>query len=192
MPISLIFEAKASKIYSIFVGFEGGVYENTWQGGVQIGGVSLYETSMDELSVIKDDDNYDSALVNTSEDITISEGKITVNKSMSVSEFKDAVYAAPGFEMKLLDNNGNEVTTGNVLSGQIVKIYKNNEEALSYTITVNAKEEPTTSDTTSEEPNSSNEEKPSENKKGCKGSTTAIGMSLLLAALVFFKKKQYK
>lgn len=44
----------------------------------------------------------------------------------------------------------------------------------------------------SEEPNSSNEEKPSENKKGCKGSTAAIGMPLLLIALVFLKKRQYK
>ena len=192
MPISLIFEAKENKTYSIFVGFEGGVYENTWQGGVQIGGVSLYETSMDELSVIEDDNNYDSALVNTSDDITISEGNITVNKTMSVSDFKDAIYTAPSFEMKLLDNSGNEVTTGNVLSGQIVKVYKNNEEVLSYTITVNAKEEPTTSDTTSEEPNSSNDDKPNENKKGCKGNTTAVGMTLLLASLVLIKKRQYK
>ena len=74
----------------------------------------------------------------------------------------------------------------------MLKLYKNNEEVLSYTITVNAKEEPTTSDTTSEEPNSSNDDKPNENKKGCKGNTTAVGMTLLLASLVLIKKRQYK
>ena len=137
MPVSLIFTAEKAGTYSIFVGFEGGVENNVFQGGVQIGGVSMYTTSMEELSVEEDDSDYSQALVNTSSDVTISATGITIGKAMTVSEFTDAVYAAPGYTMTVKDESGNAVTSGDMKSGYTVSVQKDGAEVVSYTVTVN-------------------------------------------------------
>ena len=52
MPVALIFTAPEDGVYSFFVGFEGGANDG-WQGGVQIGGISVCETSMEYEYITK-------------------------------------------------------------------------------------------------------------------------------------------
>lgn len=138
MPVNLIFTAETAGTYSVFVGFEGGVENNIFQGGVQIGGVSMYKTSMEELSVEEDDSDYSQAIVNTSSDVTVTATGITIGKAMTVSEFTDAVYAAPGYTMTIKDADGNAVTSGDMKSGYTVSVVKDGTEVASYAVTVNA------------------------------------------------------
>lgn len=176
MPVSLIFSVPTSGAYSIFVGFEGGVFNYTWQGGVQIGGVSMYETSMEELSVMDEEEDYSNALVNTSSDVTISEGSITLAKAMTVAEFNEVVYAAPNYTMSIVDASNNEVTSGTLLTGQKVVVKKGEEVVATYTLTVPVIED---------NPN----DKPA--KKGCKGSVNGSLFALLaLGGTLFLKKRK--
>lgn len=138
MPVNLIFTAETAGTYSVFVGFEGGVENNIFQGGVQIGGVSMYKTSMEELSVEENNDDYSQAIVNTSSDVTVTATGITIGKAMTVSEFTDAVYAAPGYTMTIKDADGNAVTSGDMKSGYTVSVVKDGTEVASYAVTVNA------------------------------------------------------
>ena len=138
MPVNLIFTAETAGTYSVFVGFEGGVENNVFQGGVQIGGVSMYKTSMEELAVEENNDDYSQAIVNTSSDVTVTATGITIGKAMTVSEFTDAVYAAPGYTMTIKDADGNTVTSGDMKSGYTVSVAKDGTEVASYAVTVNA------------------------------------------------------
>ena len=138
MPVNLIFTAETAGTYSVFVGFEGGVENNVFQGGVQIGGVSMYKTSMEELAVEENNDDYSQAIVNTSSDVTVTATGITIGKAMTVSEFTDAVYAAPGYTMTIKDADGNAVTSGDMKSGYTVSVVKDGTEVASYAVTVNA------------------------------------------------------
>ena len=138
MPVNLIFTAETAGTYSVFVGFEGGVENNIFQGGVQIGGVSMYKTSMEELSVEENNDDYSQAIVNTSSDVTVTATGITIGKAMTISEFTDAVYAAPGYTMTIKDADGNAVTSGDMKSGYTVSVVKDGTEVASYAVTVNA------------------------------------------------------
>ena len=140
IPVSLIFTAPADGEYSVFIGFEGGSDPDLgWQGGVQIGGVSMYETSMEELSVIDDSGDYSDVLVNTSTDVTVSDTSITIGKSMTVEEFTNAVYAASGYTMSVVDGSGNAVTSGDMQSGYKVTVADGGGTVVKeYTVTVNA------------------------------------------------------
>lgn len=184
MPISLIFSVPTTGTYSIFVGFEGGVYEYTWQGGVQIGGVSMYETSMEELSVIEEDNDYSQALVNTSSDVTLAEETITLAKAMTVAQFNEVVYAAPDYTMSIVDAENNTVTSGDLASGYKVIVKKGEDVVATYTLTVPVNENP--GDTS--EPTSTPNEEP---KKGCKGSVGGSLLALLaLGGTLLLKKRR--
>ena len=140
IPVSLIFTAPADGEYSVFIGFEGGYDPDlSFQGGVQIGGVSMYETSMEELSVIDDSGDYSDVLVNTSTDVTVSDTSITIGKSMTVEEFTNAVYAASGYTMSVVDGSGSVVTSGDMQSGYKVTVADGGGTVVKeYTVTVNA------------------------------------------------------
>ena len=138
MPVTLIFTAPADGEYSVFVGFEGGSDPVLgFQGGVQIGGVSMYETSMEELSLIDESGDYSDVLINTSTDVTVSGTSVTIGKEMSVADFANAVYAASGYTMSVVDADGNAVTGGNMASGYRI-VVKDGEGSTvkEYTVTV--------------------------------------------------------
>ena len=143
-PVTLIFSVKEAGDYTFFFGFRnsagwGDDGNLQFIGGMNIGGASVYETSMEELSPIKKDETYDDYLVNTDEtNIAFADTQITVKTQMSVSEFLDAVYAAPGYTMKLVNADGQDVTSGNLESGYRVIVSKDGEEVKSYGVTVTA------------------------------------------------------
>ena len=139
MPVTLIFTAPADGEYSVFVGYEGGCDEMLgFQGGVQIGGISMYETSMEELSVIDQSEDYVDVLVNTSVDISLGDAAITIGRSMTVAEFTGAVYAVSGYTMSVVDANGTAVTSGEMQSGYRVVVTDGSGTAVKeYSVTVN-------------------------------------------------------
>lgn len=138
MPVTLIFTAPADGEYSVFVGFEGGSdLVLGFQGGVQIGGVSMYETSMEELSLIDESGDYSDVLINTSTDVTVSGTSVTIGKEMSVADFTNAVYAASGYTMSVVDADGNAVTSGNMANGYRVVVKDGGGSTVKeYTVTV--------------------------------------------------------
>lgn len=138
MPVTLIFTAPADGEYSVFVGFEGGNDPVLgFQGGVQIGGVSMYATSMEELSVIDESGDYSDVLINTSTDVTVSGTSVTIGKEMSVADFTNAVYAASGYTMSVVDADGNAVTGGNMASGYRIVVKDGGGSTVKeYTVTV--------------------------------------------------------
>lgn len=140
VPVTLIFTAPADGEYSVFIGFEGGYDEALgFQGGVQIGGMSMYETSMEELSVIDETGDYSDVLVNTSSDVTVDGTSIAIREAMTVADFKDAVYAASGYTMSVTDANGQAVTSGSMASGYKVVVSDGDGNVVKeYSVTVNA------------------------------------------------------
>ena len=178
MPITLIFKAPKDGVYSFFVGFEGGCHNSTWQGGVQIGGISVFETSMDELAKVEETVDYDNLLVNTSDDITLSEEALNIAKVMTVAEFNELVYAQAGFTLKVLDEANAEVTSGNMKTGYKVVIIKDGETVKSYSVTAKEETTPVTPPTTQ---NGGEKEQP---KKGCKSVVAASIISFIMIGLV--------
>ena len=190
MPVTLIFKAPKDGSYSFFVGFEGGVYNSTWQGGVQIGGISVYETSMEELAPVESTVDYDNLLVNTSSDITVSEDALNITKAMTISEFNDLVYAQAGYDLKVVDANNAEVTTGNMKTGYKVTISKDNAVVKTYSVTAKEDDVPTTQAPVTQAPTTqapatqapTTQDQPT--KKGCKSVVATSIASLLIIGLI--------
>ena len=137
LPVSLIFTPETSGVYRVFIGFEGGVENDTWQGGMQIGSVSMFETSMEELSVINDQPVDTAYLTSTDSDITISETTITVNKKVNVQDFKASVYPSSQYTMNVVDKDGTiHADTDLITSDSKVKVFEGDEEVATYTINV--------------------------------------------------------
>ncbi|MGN1078532.1 MAG: hypothetical protein ACI4ST_08455, partial [Candidatus Gallimonas sp.] len=177
-PIELIFSVETTGDYSILIGFEGMAYYAPtdswiWRGGMNIGGVSMYETSMEELSPIVDDGDYTDYIVNTdTTNISITDDAITV-KGLTVEQFLEAAYAAPGYEMKVVDANGNEVTSGKMQSGYSVVVTKDNETVKTYSVSVSSTPGGDPGDNTGD----------GDNKKGGCGSVVAAGSAWAVCAL---------
>ena len=75
-----------------------------------------------ELSVIENNTDYSEVLVNTSDDVSITENEITLTKAMEVAEFNEVVYAAPEYTMSIVDEQDVEVTSGKLATGYKVVV----------------------------------------------------------------------
>ena len=179
LPVSLIFTPETSGVYRVFIGFEGGVENDTWQGGMQIGSVSMFETSMEELSVINDQPVDTAYLTSTDSDITISETTITVNKKVNVQDFKASVYPSSQYTMNVVDKDGTiHADTDLITSDSKVKVFEGDEEVATYTINVTV--------------DLDDEETPAKNNGWVIAviSGTAVVIAGAVVAFVFLKKKR--
>lgn len=136
-PVNLIFPVTENGTYTILVGYEkpadvGDDGNQVFLGGMNIGGVSLYETSMEELSPVKEEETQ--IVFSSDDNFVLAETSVTVPKDTAVAAFKDAVYAAAGYDMKVVDKDGNEVTSGNMQSDYKVVISKDGEVVKELTV----------------------------------------------------------
>lgn len=139
IPVSLIFSPEEDGVYRVFIGFEGGAENYTWQGGMQIGSVSMYETSLEELSK-EEEAGEETYLTSTDSEITISENSVHVNKKITVKEFKDNVYSPAQYTMKIVGADEKELAdTDYITSETKIQIYEG--ETLVATFTVETPEE---------------------------------------------------
>ncbi len=196
MPVSLIFTPETSGTYKIFVGFDGAYDPDLgFQGGVQIGAVSMYETSEEELSVIIDDGEETEKLVNTSDKITIDGTSITLSESMTAEEFEEFVYAGEGYAMTLQKADGSALAAGDKLTtGCKLVLTKDGETVETYTITA-----PADGGNDGDSAENSGSSSGSSEDGGCGsnlifgGSMVAIGAVLAAAgALIFAKRRERK
>lgn len=133
---------------------------------------------MDELAKVEDTTDYDNLLINTSDDIALSEDALNISAVMSVAEFNELVYAQAGFTLKVLDEANVEVTSGNMKTGYKVVIIKDGETVKSYSVTAKEETTPVTPPTTQ---NGGEKEQP---KRGCKSVVTASIISFIMIGLV--------
>lgn len=137
IPVSLIFTPETDGVYRIFIGFEGGCENFTWQGGMQIGSVSMYETSLEELSVIEEEPNEETYLTSTDADITISENTVNVNKKVTVKEFKDFVYTSAQYTMKVVGEDKAELADTDYLTSKAeIQIYEGETLVTTFAVAV--------------------------------------------------------
>lgn len=177
IPVSLIFTPETDGAYKIFVGFDGGT--DTWEGGMQIGSVSMYETSEAELSIIKEDETSDTYLISTDAKAVIGKGTVTLSESMTASALKAVVYAPSGYAMKLTDAEGAELADdAAVTTGCKISVTKDNAEVASFTIAVSGE--------------NGNGGGTTDKGCGCGNSTSALGAILVLLPIgAFFAIKRH-
>lgn len=128
-PVTVIFSVPEDGEYTVFVGFEGWAYYSEtdswiWRGGMNIGGVAMYEMSESELKPVKVWKVTELLGNADTKNITLGESAITVAKNTPVSHFKENVYGygygntdEETYAYKIVDANGAEVTTGNIAAG---------------------------------------------------------------------------
>lgn len=144
-PVNLIFSVPEDGEYSILVGFEYGAYDavndcwrDAWLGGMNVGSVTMYETSMEELSPEKETTPAD--VIGTLDTVNVSFGddSVIVANGTPVSHFKTNVYGYGDYIVKVVDADGTEVTSGNMQAGYKVVVYTEGDEenALEFAVAV--------------------------------------------------------
>lgn len=195
VPVSLIFTPKASGTYKIFIGFDGTADPALgFQGGLQIGSVSMYETSEKELSVIIDDGGETEALVNTSDKIVIEGTSITLSEEMTAEKFEEFVYAGEGYAMALQKADGSALAgTDTLTTGCKLVLSKDGETVETYTITAPS------GGGASDDSGSGTSSGPNDNSSGSGGcgsnlifggGMAAMSALLLAGGIILFKKRK--
>lgn len=147
-PVTLIFSVPQSGTYSILVGSEYGAYDaendcwhDAWLGGMNVGSVSMYETSMEELSPVKEITPTDVIGTLDTENIVFNDEGITVANGTPVSYFKENVYGYGDYIVKIVDAEGNEVTAGNMQDGYQVVVFTEGDEENGYAFAVSVSDQ---------------------------------------------------
>lgn len=190
-PINLIFSVEATDIYTILVGFDepaqkGADGNLVFVGGINLGGISMYETSMAELSPSKETTPADVLGTLDTANIAFEANVITVSNGMPIAYFKEQVYPYGNYKVKVLDASGNEPSSGSLGDGYKVRVYVEGDEANGFEFAI------AISDKVFE-----NGEAPVE-KKGCRSAVSvtggvgaiALATGAATAIIVIKKKKQ--
>lgn len=183
-PINLIFSVDRDETYTILVGFDEAAQQGedgnlVFVGGINLGGISMYETSMEELSQMKATTPADVLGTVDTENIRFEENAITVSNGMPVAHFKENVYPYGNYALKIVDASGNEVTSGNMQADYKIRVYAEGDEENAYEFAVGISDQSFGGGTAT--PPEEDDKKPS---KGCGSSVVATVSSVLgMAAL---------
>ncbi|MCD7764638.1 MAG: hypothetical protein LUI14_15920 [Lachnospiraceae bacterium] len=145
-PITLIFSVPESGEYTIFIGSEYGAVDivdstfGEWLGGMNVGAVTLYETSEEELSPSKTIEPADIIATLDTDSISFGADTITVTEGMTVTYFLENVYCYGDYSITIVNSDNSELTEeSNLEDGmKILIIGEDGEQTVAeFSITIN-------------------------------------------------------